>query len=133
MARKLERSERFEDDDGPLVGRRGYVKLGMLSTLLGGSLMGVTTNATAEGTHTLHIVGDGSLATYDLTVSGRLSDDGSLAFDAAKNISGRNAEGAVRDAVHGYRFHGEVVDVRVAGDAEVYLDGQPLEPESRIP
>lgn len=132
MARKLERSERF-DDDGPRVGRRGYVKLGMLSTLLGGSLMGVTTHATAEGNRTLHIAGDGSLATYDVTVSGRLSDDASLAFDAAKNISGRNAEGTVRDAVHGYRFQGELVDVRVGGDAEVYLDGQSLEPDARIP
>lgn len=95
--------------------------------------MGATTHATAGGNHTLHIVGDGSLATYDVTVSGRLSDEPSFAFDVGKNISGRNAEGTVRNAVHGYRLQGELVDVRVAGDAEVYLDGQLLEPDSQVP
>lgn len=127
MARKLEQSKGSDGGEHPILGRRGYVKIGMLSTILGGALVGQTATASADARETIHIAGSGSLATYDLTVTGELSDDAATPFDAAENISGRNAEGTVRDGVHGYRFDGEIADLQVGGSAEVYHNGERID------
>ncbi len=133
MARKLERTARTDDGDEPAVGRRGYVKVGVLSTLFGGTLMSATPTAGAEGEQRIRIEGRGTPATYDITVSESLADDEQVPFDANGNISGTNAEGTVHESVHGYRFAGEVVDLRIGGEAVVYLNGKRVESNYSLP
>ena len=129
MARKLDDTEEgsIEDGDGPVFGRRDYVKAGMLSTAAGAGIVGASIPGAARGRQSVHIAGTGSLATYEITVSGELWDAEDTTFDASENISGRNAEGTVQDGVHGYLFDGNLEDVRVEGEAVVYKNGERLD------
>lgn len=129
MARKLDGTQdgSTEDGDGPLFGRRDYVKAGMLSTAAGAGIVGASIPGAARGRQSIHIAGTGSLAIYEITVSGDLWDAEDTVFDASENISGGNAEGTVQDDVHGYLFAGNLEDVRVEGEAVVYKNGERLD------
>ena len=69
------------------------------------------------------IEGSGEPATYDLTVTGALADDPTVEFNAEDNVSGRNAEGTVRDQVHGFHFTGDLTDLTITGHARVTVLG----------
>lgn len=126
MARKLNDVPDSDDaDSNGGLGRRDYVRAGMLSTIAGVGLVGSSTTAAAE-THSVHVVGGDALATYELTVSGRLEPD-SNTDSTMENVSGRNAEGTVRGGIHAYRFEGELLDVRLDGDAEIRRNGDPVD------
>lgn len=74
------------------------------------------------------IEGSGEPATYDLTVTGVLSDDPTVEFDAGDNVSGRNAEGTVRGQTHGFRFNGDLTDLTITGDPRVTVLGGANDP-----
>lgn len=128
MARKLEDREvqTTNTHEHSLVGRRDYVKAGMLSTLAGTGLVSSSIPVSAGSSNSIHFVGVGKLATYEFTVSGTLTDSDDTPFDARRNISGPNAEGTVHHSIHGYRYDGELLDIRIEGDATVYRNHQPL-------
>lgn len=81
-------------------------------------------DAEAHPTQSLRVIGSGTAANYEFTVSGTLVDDPDVSFDASGNISGGNAEGTVADETHGYLFAGELEDARIDGDATVFVDGE---------
>ena len=83
-----------------------------------------------ERAKTIRIVGQGTTANYDITVSGDLCDDPDVEFDSSGNISGGNAEGSVSDSEHGYRFTGDLVDLQVDGHAELFVDGRQLDADN---
>lgn len=132
MARKLDApNEREPQNDQSLrFGRRDYVKAGVLSTVAGAALVGSTIPAAGRSTQSIHVVGTGDLSSYEVTVSGSLTDAVETTVGSGGHVSGRNAEGVVAADIHGYEYEGEVVDVRVEGDATVYLDGSPIDASS---
>ncbi|WP_143423328.1 putative sodium/potassium/calcium exchanger [Halegenticoccus soli] len=87
----------------------------------------------AEGAHVLSIRGDRGLASYELTVDGKLepSDAEGATFDSEDNIKGSTAEGAVNGGVDSYAFSGQVTDFRfTSGAATVLLDGEEVDPST---
>ncbi|WP_235271308.1 hypothetical protein [Halorubrum saccharovorum] len=62
-----------------------------------------------------------------MTVGGALVADAATGRTAG-HVSGSTAEGAITSGDRSYRFHGELHDVTVDGDAEVSLDGKAVEP-----
>ncbi|MGM0717376.1 MAG: hypothetical protein ACQET5_09405, partial [Halobacteriota archaeon] len=77
--------------------------------------------------HTISFVGTGSVTSYSFTVSGDIEAESSPNDDIADNISSSSAEGAIETGTHAYDFSGELTDLTVTGDIEVYLDGEPLD------
>jgi hypothetical protein len=101
----------------------------------------VTVNGTALGDdevsviggdlpNTLSFVGTGTAASYGFTVSGDIEAESSPNDDIADNISSSSAEGAIETGTHVYDFSGELTDLTVTGDVEVYLDGEPIDGDS---
>ncbi len=82
---------------------------------------------------TIRIVPTGEVGHYDITVSEELRDDPETDFDAAGNISGRNAEGTVSEQAHGFRFAGELTDFNLNGDVELRVDGEVIEATGGTP
>ncbi|WP_144797952.1 hypothetical protein [Halorubrum depositum] len=80
--------------------------------------------------HTLSLVGTGSATSYRFTVSGEIEAESSPNDDIADNISSSSAEGAIETGTHVYDFSGELTDLTVTGDVEVYLDGEPIDGDS---
>ena len=79
---------------------------------------------------TLSFVGTGTAASYGFTVSGDIEAESSPNDDIADNISSSSAEGAIETGTHVYDFSGELTDLTVTGDVEVYLDGEPVDGDS---
>lgn len=80
-------------------------------------------------TNELTIVGTGTAATYQFTVTGDLAsnpDEGT--FDTGDAISGGSVEGSIIDGTDSYLFSGIIADFSLDGDAEVYLDDAPVDP-----
>ena len=77
--------------------------------------------------NTLSLVGTGSVTNYDFTVSGEIEAESSPNDDVADNISSSSAEGAIETGTHVYGFSGELTDLTVTGDIEVYLNGEPVD------
>lgn len=128
MARKHGERRTVRDGGTLLLLRREYVRAGLSSAALGAALVAAGGVAGAEPNDELRIKGTGSLATYDVTVSGSIEDSEHVSFDASRNVSGGNAEGVVRDDPHGYRFTGEVLHLQVRGEATVSINGVPVPP-----
>lgn len=130
MARKLDQSQddAVENDCDYLFGRRDYVKTGVITTVAGTGLLGASIPVSAEQPNRIQIVGTGSLATYEITVSGTLTDSAQAAFDAEENISGGNTEGAVQENSHAYEYTGTLEDIRLDGDARIVKDGERIDP-----
>lgn len=85
------------------------------------------------GIRTLSVVGRGAVASYEVTVSGRICPDASApSHTAAANVSGPTAEGSLRDETDQYRFTGEVTSFSLTGPADVRVDGRPVSP-TRLP
>jgi hypothetical protein len=85
------------------------------------------------GIKTLSVVGRGAVASYEVTVSGRICPDASgPSHTPAANVSGPMAEGALRDEIDQYRFTGEVTAFSLTGPADVRVDGRPISP-TRLP
>jgi hypothetical protein len=80
--------------------------------------------------NTLSFVGTGTAASYGFTVSGDIEAESSPNDDIADNISSSSAEGAIETGTHVYDFSGELTDLTVTGDVEVYLDGEPVDGDS---
>jgi hypothetical protein len=133
MARKLAHESRDDDRSGTEPGgggravfeRRGYLRL--VATTVGmSSLAGVasaseTTGGANAPEQRLSFRGRGDVSAYELTVDGDLLA-GDAKTDAAARISGCSAEGVVKNGDRSYRFSGEIRDLSVDGDAEIYLD-----------
>ena len=79
---------------------------------------------------TLTIEGTGSYASYDFTVSGDLekstANGGSI--NGNDEISGSSASGEVGIGVDSYTFTGDLLDFDLDGDADVFLDGERVDP-----
>lgn len=85
------------------------------------------------GIRTLSVVGRGAIASYEVTVSGRICPDSSgPSHTPAANVSGPTAEGSLRDETDQYRFTGEVTSFSLTGPADVRVDGRPVSP-TRLP
>jgi hypothetical protein len=80
--------------------------------------------------NTLSFVGTGTATSYSFTVSGDIEAESSPNDDIAGNISSSSAEGAIETGTHVYDYSGELTDLTVAGDIEVYLDGEPIDGDS---
>ncbi|OYR38155.1 hypothetical protein DJ82_12850 [Halorubrum sp. Ib24] len=80
--------------------------------------------------HTLSLVGTGSVTSYSFTVSGEIEAESSPNDDISDNISSSSAEGAIETGTHVYDFSGELTDLTVTGDVEVYLDGEPVDDDT---
>jgi hypothetical protein len=80
--------------------------------------------------HTVSFVGTGSATSYSFTVSGDIAAGSSPNDDIADNISSSSAEGAIETGTHAYDFSGELTDLTVTGNVEVYVDGEPLDEDS---
>jgi hypothetical protein len=79
-----------------------------------------------ELSSTISFVGTGSVTSYSFTVTGDIEAASSPNDDIAGNISTSSAEGAIETGTHVYDFSGELTDLTVTGDIEVYLDGEPV-------
>lgn len=77
----------------------------------------------------LTIVGLGEVSSYKVTVDGELTCDPNGSTDAADDISGSSAEGAITNGIASFRFDGDVVDFDLDGTAGVFLNGRQVDPE----
>ncbi|EMA39639.1 serine protease halolysin R4 [Halococcus morrhuae DSM 1307] len=76
--------------------------------------------------HTLAIDGSGSYSSYDFSVTDRIGVQQGIG--GKDTISGSSATGAVGgDGKDIYGFSGTITDLTVDGDADVYLDDQPID------
>ncbi len=71
----------------------------------------------------IRLVRSGGPTNYSITASGNIAPAAITTDDVSDTISGRNAEGTLADRPHRYRFDGQVTDVRVDGDAVIYVNG----------
>lgn len=94
----------------------------------GGTDDGETSGPTLP--NALTVEGTGSSATYRVTVSEEIAVAPGETEDLAGNVSGPSAEGAVTDDADEYVFSGEITDFSLAGDANVYVNGRAVDPES---
>ena len=114
------------------LGRRGYLAVsGMVAAT--GSLLGLVRPSTASSPaaradadadeHTLVVEGTGDTSTYEVTVSDAITP--LSAGDALSTVGtdGPAAEGVVGGDARGYRFTGDITDVRVDGRVSLYVDG----------
>ena len=74
----------------------------------------------------ISFVGTGSATSYSFTVSEEIEAGSSPNDDIVDNISSSSAEGAIETGTHVYDFSGELTDLTVTGDIEVYLNGEPI-------
>ncbi|WP_129116686.1 right-handed parallel beta-helix repeat-containing protein [Halegenticoccus tardaugens] len=91
-----------------------------------------TGSSESAGSSVLSIRGDQGLASYELTVDGKLeASDAGGAVDSEDNIKGSTAEGAVDGGVDSYAISGELTDFRfIQGSATVFLDGEEANPDA---
>ncbi|WP_205250423.1 hypothetical protein [Halococcus salsus] len=80
--------------------------------------------------HQLSIVSEGGESTYSLTVSGDLekSTARGASIDDNDVISGSTANGRTNGGTDSYGFSDELLVLSVDGNAEVYLDGNGIDP-----
>lgn len=78
--------------------------------------------------HDLQVAGTGDRTIYAFQVSGELEAGDTV--DDHENVGADSVSGVVSDDVDAYRFTGELVDVAVYGDAEVTVDGEPVDTDS---
>lgn len=71
----------------------------------------------------IRLVRTGGPTNYSITTSGDIGPGSTATDDVSDTISGRNAEGTLADRPHRYLFDGQVTDVRVDGDAVIYVNG----------
>lgn len=71
----------------------------------------------------IRLVRTGGPTNYAITASGNVAPASATTEDVSDTISGRNAEGTLADRPHRYRFDGAVTNVRVDGDAVIYVNG----------
>ena len=78
---------------------------------------------------TLTVVGTGSRATYEFSVSGLLekSTANNANLNGNDEITGSSASGVVGIAADSYAFSGDLLDFDLDGDADVFLDGERLD------
>ncbi len=78
--------------------------------------------------HVLEIEGDGSPASYEITVDGSIEPD-TDADDDTTTVSGSTVQGAVSEGTQTYRFSGALTDVTFTdGTATAVLDGEEIDP-----
>ena len=77
----------------------------------------------------LRIVGSGNYAAYEFAVSGTIDADASrgLSGEDAIAADGKSAAGAVRGGREEYVFTGDLLWVRLTGEATVLRNGEPLD------
>ncbi|MDS0475113.1 hypothetical protein [Natrinema sp. 1APR25-10V2] len=83
-----------------------------------------------EQPHVLTLVGNGSSASYEITVDGTIETvDGDAAEDHATVLSDTTVEGSIERDAQRFRFSGALTDVTFHdGSAHVYLDDQRIDP-----
>lgn len=114
--------------------RRRFIRLGALTAGFGLTAVaqiarGVTGRDAAAAANSLTIVGTADPATYEITVSSDAITRG-LRSSPDPEIYGSTIEGAIATGVKRYHFDGEIEHARFSGDVDVYLDGQPVTPDS---
>ncbi len=79
--------------------------------------------------HVLEITGDGSPASYEITVDGTIELDSEAdPEDEATTVSGSTVQSSVTDSTQRYLFSGALTDVTFTdGTADVVLDGEPID------
>ncbi len=80
--------------------------------------------------HVLTVVGNGSEASYELTVDGTIDTVlGDASAAGAERQTTETVTGTIERGVHRFRFSGELVDVTFAtGETHVYLDAERIDP-----
>lgn len=105
--------------------RRQYVRFGVatLATLIGVAGPAASRSTSGEDRTERYVLirGTETVSRYELTVEGELEPGEGASEDAAARISGRSAEGVVRDENRRYRVSGEIRDMAVDGDADIYV------------
>lgn len=75
------------------------------------------------------IKGDGSLASYAVTVTGKIAPNPETGgLNSEDSISGGTAEGAVSGGTDSYLFSGSIADLRLTGSSTVLVDGTEVDP-----
>ena len=133
MARELASRDRDDGRERSSLGRRGYLTL--CSTVASaGALIGFSGLATAtdrpaetpersEDAHTLVVEGTGDYSSFEVTVSDSISPLAAADALSTTGTTGPAAEGVVGGNARGYRFTGDITDVRVDGRVALYVDG----------
>jgi hypothetical protein len=78
--------------------------------------------------HGIEIIGDGSYAEYEFTVSDEVISGEAL--QSSDGFSGATASGSVSSASDFYRFDGQLTNLTVDGSATVEVDGQVVDPNT---
>jgi hypothetical protein len=117
-------------DDTFSLPRRRYVRNGAatLAALVGIAGRTAARTTSGETEHHVLIQGTEAVSRYELTVDGELKPERGASEDASARISGRSAEGVVRDGSRRYRFSGGIRDVAVDGDADIYVATERIDP-----
>jgi hypothetical protein len=77
---------------------------------------------------TLRIEGKGSWTTYEVVVDGAFTGGSGLQPSDSISADGTTATGGVTSAADEYTFTGNVVSIVLSGPADVYVDGQLVDP-----
>lgn len=81
----------------------------------------------ASGTDTLTIEGTGVATNYEITVDGRIDPE---TPPSGYGLSGSNSEGTIESDTVGYAVDGTITDFRLAGDANVFLNDDQVNPDA---
>lgn len=112
--------------------RRRFLRLGAITAgfgLTAASQVAGRVTGDDQNRNSLTIVGTADPATYEITVSGQTISR-SLRSAPDPEIYGSTIEGAISSGVKRYQFDGEIAHARFSGNVNVYLDGEPVNPES---
>ncbi|WP_435076099.1 glycosyl hydrolase [Halococcus sp. AFM35] len=95
---------------------------------------GASSAAAARPSHVLTIEGTGSRATYEFAVTGKLekSTANGANINGNDEISGSSASGVVGISADSYRFSGDLTGFELDGEANVSIDGEPLDPSQYL-
>ncbi|MFC4541776.1 hypothetical protein ACFO5R_07530 [Halosolutus amylolyticus] len=79
--------------------------------------------------HVLEVEGDGTPASYEITVDGTIELDGEAdPDDDVTTVSGSTVQSSIVDETQTFRFAGALTDVTFTdGDADVFLDGEAID------
>ncbi|MFO7927216.1 MAG: hypothetical protein ACQET5_01420 [Halobacteriota archaeon] len=116
--------------------RRRYLQFGVgtLATLVGAAGRAASRSSPKPRSDRteryLLIRGGETISRYELTVDGELEPGAGASEDATARISGRSAEGVVRNENRRYRFSGDIRDVAVDGDAGIYVATDRIDPSN---
>ncbi|WP_152529716.1 hypothetical protein [Candidatus Halobonum tyrrellensis] len=119
-----------DTDAGPTVVGFGYGGVPLTDGDAGEEREFDSAAADADGaggeTHSLVVSGTGERSTYEFSVSGEVVSAARLS--GWDGFSGGSARGVVWEGGDEYSFDGDVTDLSVDGDAEVFIDGTRVDP-----